>query len=191
MKKNIQSIKQSFRTKEFRVFSGFFILSLIFWMFSKMSHTYLVSKEIDVHFVNIPKTKFIDKLDHQLKADIEVSGYELLKMEFINPEINIDANSELSKTEANYYWSVKSNEKKIKSSFSSEVKLLNISPDTLFLEVNEYQERTLPIHLNTSFSYAKDYHLKEHGDNIPVMKSIKRTLDPNNIMNPGKIFDLN
>jgi FAD/FMN-containing dehydrogenase len=24
-----------------------------------------------------------------------------------------------------------------------------------------------------------------------VMKSIKRTLDPKNIMNPGKIFDLN
>ena len=39
--------------------------------------------------------------------------------------------------------------------------------------------------------HKKDYLLKEHGDNIPVMKSIKRTLDPNNIMNPGKIFDLN
>ena len=33
--------------------------------------------------------------------------------------------------------------------------------------------------------------IKEHGDNIPLMKSIKRTIDPNNIMNPGKIFDLN
>ena len=33
--------------------------------------------------------------------------------------------------------------------------------------------------------------LKEHPDNIPVMKSIKRSLDINHIMNPGKVFDLN
>ena len=37
----------------------------------------------------------------------------------------------------------------------------------------------------------KEYLLEQHPDNIPVMKSIKRTIDPNNIMNPGKIFDLN
>ncbi len=39
--------------------------------------------------------------------------------------------------------------------------------------------------------HKKSYLLKEHPDNVPVMKSIKRTIDPNNIMNPGKIFDLN
>ncbi len=39
--------------------------------------------------------------------------------------------------------------------------------------------------------HKKEYLLKEHGDNIPTMKAIKKTLDPNNIMNPGKIFDLN
>jgi D-lactate dehydrogenase (cytochrome) len=37
----------------------------------------------------------------------------------------------------------------------------------------------------------KGYLLKEHPDNLPVMKSIKRSLDANNIMNPGKVFDLN
>ena len=37
----------------------------------------------------------------------------------------------------------------------------------------------------------KDYLLKEHPDNLPLMKSIKRSLDVNNIMNPGKVFDLN
>ena len=39
--------------------------------------------------------------------------------------------------------------------------------------------------------HKKSYLLKEHPDNIPIMKTIKRSLDPNNIMNPGKIFDIN
>ena len=39
--------------------------------------------------------------------------------------------------------------------------------------------------------HKKEYLLEQHPDSIPLMKSIKRTLDPNNIMNPGKIFDLN
>ena len=39
--------------------------------------------------------------------------------------------------------------------------------------------------------HKKSYLLKEHPDNIPLMKTIKRGIDPNNIMNPGKIFDLN
>ena len=39
--------------------------------------------------------------------------------------------------------------------------------------------------------HKKAYLLKEHGDNIPLMKSINRSIDQNNIMNPGKIFDLN
>ena len=39
--------------------------------------------------------------------------------------------------------------------------------------------------------HKKAYLLKEHADNIPAMKLIKRSLDNNNIMNPGKIFDLN
>ena len=39
--------------------------------------------------------------------------------------------------------------------------------------------------------HKKSYLLKEHPDNIPLMKTIKRSIDPNNVMNPGKIFDLN
>ena len=39
--------------------------------------------------------------------------------------------------------------------------------------------------------HKKEYLLKEHGVNIRVMKLIIRSIDQNNIMNPGKIFDLN
>jgi D-lactate dehydrogenase (cytochrome) len=39
--------------------------------------------------------------------------------------------------------------------------------------------------------HKKKYLLEEHADSIPLMKLIKRSIDQNNIMNPGKIFDLN
>jgi len=35
----------------------------------------------------------------------------------------------------------------------------------------------------------KEYLLKQHPDNIVLMKLIKKSFDPNNIMNPGKVFD--
>ena len=37
--------------------------------------------------------------------------------------------------------------------------------------------------------HKKEYLVKQHADNLPYMKLIKKSLDPNNIMNPGKIFD--
>ena len=36
----------------------------------------------------------------------------------------------------------------------------------------------------------KEYLLKQHSDNIPLMKLIKKSFDPNNILNPGKVFDI-
>jgi len=36
----------------------------------------------------------------------------------------------------------------------------------------------------------KEYLIKQHADNLPYMKLIKKSFDPNNIMNPGKVFDL-
>ena len=36
----------------------------------------------------------------------------------------------------------------------------------------------------------KEYLLKQHPDNVPLMKLIKKSFDPNNILNPNKVFDL-
>ena len=36
----------------------------------------------------------------------------------------------------------------------------------------------------------KEYLKKQHPDNISLMQKIKKSIDPNNIMNPGKVFDI-
>jgi D-lactate dehydrogenase (cytochrome) len=37
----------------------------------------------------------------------------------------------------------------------------------------------------------KEYLKKQHPDNLSLMQTLKKSIDPNNIMNPGKVFDLN
>ena len=37
----------------------------------------------------------------------------------------------------------------------------------------------------------KEYLLRQHNDNLSLMRIIKKSIDPKNIMNPGKVFDLN
>lgn len=36
----------------------------------------------------------------------------------------------------------------------------------------------------------KEYLSKQHPDNLPLMRLIKKSIDPKNIMNPGKIIDI-
>ena len=36
----------------------------------------------------------------------------------------------------------------------------------------------------------KEYLIKQHPDNISIMRNLKKIFDPNNIMNPGKLIDL-
>ena len=36
----------------------------------------------------------------------------------------------------------------------------------------------------------KEYLKKQHPDNLPLMQILKKSIDPNNIMNPGKVIDL-
>ena len=36
----------------------------------------------------------------------------------------------------------------------------------------------------------KEYLKKQHPDNLPLMQTLKKSIDPNNIMNPGKVIDI-
>ena len=60
---------------------------------------------------------------------------------------------------------------------------------------NKLVDKALSLHGTVTGEHGigiqkKEYLLKQHPDNISLMQGIKKTIDPNNIMNPGKIFDM-
>ena len=92
---------------------------------------------------------------------------------------------------------------KLDSSVSSVRKLDSELSDSLGLmemaEAERLNERL--VHLALSFDGTCtgehgigcgkiDFLLAEHGEAVSVMRAIKKAIDPDNIMNPGKILDL-
>ena len=74
----------------------------------------------------------------------------------------------------------------------------NLSQDSFFKLERPLREKLLSLIVNMDGSFSAEHGigivrkkdaLKIKGDEIKIMKSIKKSLDPKNILNPGKIFD--
>jgi hypothetical protein len=180
MRSKLVNIRQSLKTREFKVFFGFFVLSLFFWLFTKMSQVYSVSKTVTVDFVNIPNTQFVQKQAKSITIDIEASGYELLKMEFFSPNITIDVANEVEQTNGRYYWSILKNKKKIKNIFSNDVVILGYNSDKLQLDITAYVALKLPVKLQAEWSFKTNYYLK---------KGVEISPDSINVYGPANVLD--
>jgi hypothetical protein len=180
MRSKLVNIRQSLKTREFKVFFGFFVLSLFFWLFTKMSQVYSVSKTVTVDFVNIPNTQFVQKQAKSITIDIEASGYELLKMEFFSPNITIDVANEVEQTNGRYYWSILKNKKKIKNIFSNDVVILGYNSDKLPLDITAYVALKLPVKLQAEWSFKTNYYLK---------KGVEISPDSINVYGPANVLD--
>ena len=74
----------------------------------------------------------------------------------------------------------------------------NLSQDSFFKLEKPLRKKLLSLIVKMEGSFSAEHGigivrkkdaLKIKGDEIKIMKSIKKSLDPKNILNPGKIFD--
>lgn len=178
MNKRFRNIIKSVRTKEFRVFSVFVILSLLFWLFSKLNNTFSSTIDVQVNFINIPDNKNIDETNAVLTFDVETTGYQFLRMNIMQPEIEIDVNSEIKEQHGQYYWVSEANEKKISSALNP-VQIVQHLTDTLHVIVDEYAEKSIPIKPKYSFNYKANFALT---DSISITPNTVRVYGPKRVL---------
>lgn len=140
-------------------------ISTVLWLISSLGKTYETSVSMPVRYSNLPENKvLINYPPSRLQVTIEASGFTLLRHKFrisVNP-INFNiaslANNYLGNPKAlklvtrNYI-------ARLSNQLSSEISIIDISPDTLFFQLDELETKEVRINPNVSISFENQYFL--------------------------------
>lgn len=126
-----------------------------------LSKEYTVSVKFPVKYTNLPKDKLIvNQLPEIIDIEIKASGFNLLiyKMNQHKETILLDINDARSiRVKNNYFINSNDHLDKITSQFSSAIKVVQIKPDTIFINYNKKISKTVPVKVNLNIEFAEQY----------------------------------
>ena len=161
------------------IFVFFVFISTIFWFLNALSKNYTTEIEYPVEYVGAPENKQLigkDDLPAKLKITVDGYGFKLLRydtkiLNIIPITLQLSNAAIRRKSGADstmYYLPTNSLIEDIGKQFGNELKILNISPDTLFLCFNSVIRRKIPISTeNVHYDLEKQYMIKGRVTTIP------------------------
>ena len=131
--------------RKVKMFSIFLLCSFSAWFVNKLSEPYESGTTFDLNYENLPDTLLISKgLKNQLEAKVSTNGFQFLYHNFNRKIIDLDV-SKLQTTLGKFYFPKNLLEKTIRRQLSSNIKLVDIYHDTLFLNVFKVKSKEIPI----------------------------------------------
>lgn len=181
-------VKKVRYNKNVGVFLIFLILSTIFWLLNELEDVYVSNISYPVKYTDPPKEKvFVGDLHSQLDLKIEGTGFNLLEYRIgkqlmpIEFSVNsYDLNTIGEGQEEKYYILTNSIRSSLAQQLSSDLNILDISPDTLFFQFAKETQKKLPVVSTIDYSFDKQLMLK--GD-------ISIEPDSVTVIGPTKILD--
>ena len=146
-------------TVESRKVSIFFIclfLAIVAWLFLSLSKKYEYEVKTVVHYKNLPLNKAFNALQSDtVLLDIEGSGWELLftRMRILPSDVQVD----LKALEKRNFITFSEQLKNINNNYSSNQKIIDIHPDTLYFDFTSRRFKKVPIKLTSELSFVKQF----------------------------------
>ena len=173
--------------KQWFVFAISFLVALLFWVLISLTKYYNGNIEAEISYLNLPPVRGLSaNLPHKLQIDLNTKGFDLLLYSsgLRSLKINVDANEYLSGL------SVADRKKGILTSeylklslsgqLSPETKISKISPENIFLNLSNRSLKKVPVKLNYSISFDKQYGLS---DSIRLRPDSVLISGPENVIN--------
>jgi hypothetical protein len=146
------------------IFFFFLLLSVLFWFLTAMNKEYEASISYPIRFIRFPDKKvLVNDVPDRLDLTVNAGGYTLLryKLQSRLAPIPFDVNSFslytlLSDPSTVYIPSSRAQEH-IARQLSSDIEILDISPDTLFFTLADKVSKKVPVKPDLEISFEKQY----------------------------------
>lgn len=151
--------------KQLLIYLFFLFISIVLWYLIALSKEYDTVIAYPVHYENFPKGKvLVSDLPEKLDLKIKGFGFGILKHKLtsyikpVNIPINIFRLNVIQTTgKVRYYLLTRSAREWIDSQLSSDIQLLEIKPDTLFMEFTDIVDKKVPVKPRINIELKKQY----------------------------------
>ncbi len=173
--------------RNFFIFLFFLFLSGLFWLLNELNKESISDITYPVRYNNLDSRKIlVNEVPNSLILKVQAPGYTLLKSK-LSPRlipINLDMRSYLLRQNemlsSDYFLLTKDLHGRFTRRLASDIKILEIQPDTIFFQFDSVIYKKVPVVADISYSLLRQFMLRDE---------IRTTPDSMGMTGPGKILD--
>lgn len=179
IKKLKSELLTSIKSKRLNVFLLFLFSAFVILIFTKLSKEYTNTITFNIEKTNVPQDKVIlNDSTHKLSVTLKTHGFKWLKYYLGTPTLEIDFSKEVYKKQNTFVYTKSVSYINETKPFNNEVKLLNISPDTLVFKYDTNLLKNVPVQIEADISFAPGY---------DIMNDYKATPDSVTVIGPHEM----
>lgn len=159
--------------KRFSTFIVCLFVSIFFWLLMSLSKENTITINFPVQYIHLPKDKVVaNHLPETIDMEVNARGFDLLiyKLKQKLETVQVDVRDAKPLPAANqYYLLTNSRIDKLTAQFGNHIKVKKVNPDTVYLNYNKKDIRTVPVKVKMDLSFESPY---QQSDSIKVNPSV-------------------
>ncbi len=156
--------KKTTLNKKVLIFSFFLLLSILFWFLTALNKQYTTSIAYPVRYTRFPEDKvLVNDIPDRLELTVNASGFTLLRYHWrsrIAPiifDVNSFSLNTLRDDPSTLYILSAYAKDRIAQQLSSEIQILDISPDSLIFQFADRIEKQVPVMVDLDLGFEKQF----------------------------------
>ncbi len=159
-KELLEFLKNYGKTRNYKVFLVFVVISTVFWLLIKFSKQYTTRISFEANYTSIPKDMVWGEVPkNTLNIRVTASGFQQLGFALWNKKVDLDVSKIRNLGHDQYYLLPKEQLGTIVQQFPNNMELVYLSPDSIFFDLSKKIDKKIPVRLKDSLILAPSFKL--------------------------------